>query len=109
MLHRSSGEKWNVLVGLKEMRLQWSSVRAADLPEPRFSPEIRDGLSRARELIWRRRVPFLGFLIVPSRSTTVVRIAHVYWPQFMSEPRVLRVFVASPDDVAEERNALAKL
>jgi hypothetical protein len=27
----------------------------------------------------------------------------------MSEPRVLRVFVASPDDVAEERNALAKL
>lgn len=27
----------------------------------------------------------------------------------MSEPRVLRVFVASPDDVAEERNTLAKL
>jgi hypothetical protein len=27
----------------------------------------------------------------------------------MSEPRVLSVFVASPDDVAEERNALAKL
>ena len=27
----------------------------------------------------------------------------------MSAPRVLKVFVASPDDVAEERNALAKL
>ena len=27
----------------------------------------------------------------------------------MSEPRVLRVFVASSDDVAEERNTLAKL
>jgi hypothetical protein len=27
----------------------------------------------------------------------------------MSEPCVLRVFVASPDDVAEERNTLAKL
>src|SRR5215813_1753950 len=27
----------------------------------------------------------------------------------MSEPRTLKVFVASPDDVAEERNTLAKL
>src|SRR5258705_13069659 len=27
----------------------------------------------------------------------------------MNEPRVLKVFVASPDDVAEERNALGKL
>ena len=27
----------------------------------------------------------------------------------MSEPRVLKVFVASPSDVVDERNALAKL
>jgi hypothetical protein len=45
------------------------------------------------------------FVSIDSRS----RKRRLYFPASMIQPRTIKVFVASPSDVVEERNALAKL